>query len=302
MSLRLTVFDIQRYSLYDGPGIRTVIFLKGCPLHCAWCHNPESQAKTPELAFYSDKCSLCRACERVCPNNVHSFENSKHTINRNACIACGKCADYCNFSALRLIGKEYTIDEIMEEISKDEIFFAESGGVTFSGGEPFMQSEALLELLKRCKQKKYSVCIETSGFTNMDDIKKCAPYVDCFLYDCKETDVNNHKKYIGVDNALILGNLKLLNSLETTVILRCPIIPNVNDRLEHFEKIAQIAERYSCIHSVELMPYHPLGIPKAEQIGKECRFSHQALLQKSQAKRYANIIQKLTAKPVKVSG
>ena len=295
------VFNIQHFSLNDGPGIRTVIFFKGCSLNCAWCHNPESKSYLPELSFLKEQCIGCKKCVDACCKKVHFFENDNHYIDRNKCVFCGKCVDACPISALKVLGKQYTFDEIMAELAKDDVFFSNQGGVTFSGGEPFMQFGALYALLKRCKEKGYTTCIETSGYTSKENIVKAAKYTDCFLYDCKETDPENHKKYIGVDNKIILDNLSVLNKINATVILRCPIIPSVNDRKEHFENIARLANQYSCIKSIEFMPYHPLGISKSINIGKKTLFDDNRFMDKKEIETYYFEMKKITKIPIKIN-
>lgn len=262
------IFNIQHFSLNDGPGIRTVVFFKGCPLKCKWCHNPESQSTKPEIMFYNDRCILCKKCVEVCANNVHLITKDRHIIDREKCVGCGKCAKACSISAIEFMGREYTVDGVMDEIAKDDVFFGSEGGVTFSGGEPFAQFEFLYELLQMCKRKGYSVCIETSGFAKTDNILKAKEYTDYFLYDCKETDTQNHKKYIGCDMNLILNNLEALNKVGANIILRCPIIRGVNDREEHLRKIAEIAEKYENILRVEVEPYHSFGERKYSALGK----------------------------------
>ena len=302
MSKTANLFNIQHFSVNDGPGIRTVVFFKGCPLNCVWCHNPESKSREQELSFSRKKCILCKKCSEICPWDVHTFENNTHHIDRIKCTMCGKCVDECVFSALDVIGKAYSLDEIMAEIKKDDIFFGDEGGVTFSGGEPFMQFDALYELLKICKKEGYSTCIETSGFTTKENIIQASKYTDYFLYDCKETNSLNHKKYVGADNKLILENLSALCGVNAHVILRCPIIPGINDRQEHFDNIAKIANQYSCIKAIELMPYHPLGITKAAQIGKTSHYLDNQFMEIKTAKYYSECIKSKTDIPVKVNG
>jgi len=301
MSHYANIFNIQHFSLNDGPGIRTVVFFKGCPLNCMWCHNPESKSSTSELAYYSNRCTCCGKCADVCPQNAHSFLSDVHSINRQNCNLCGKCVENCNFQALEILGKQYTTDEIMYEIKKDDMFFTDGGGVTFSGGEPYMQYDVLYELLKKCKQIGYSTCIETSGYTSKDNIIKTSEFMDYFLYDCKEINVDNHIKYVGKSNKIILENLSVLDDVQANVILRCPVIPKINDYEKHFINIAELANKHSSIKSIEIMPYHPLGISKSEYIGKTSEFSDNTFLDREAANSYARIIQNHTKKSVKVN-
>lgn len=299
--LTADIFNIQHFSLNDGAGIRTVIFFKGCPLDCKWCHNPESKKKERELSFLKNKCVLCGKCEKICKNSVHKIKQGVHYIDRNSCMKCGKCVKDCLNSALCILGRKYTIDEIMKELSTDDIFFGEEGGVTFSGGEPFFQMDALYELLKECKKKGYSTCIETSGFTRKENIQKAAEYTDCFLYDYKISNEAEHEKFIGADNKIILQNLEILEKVKASVILRCPIIPGVNDKKEHFECIAKTANKYLCIKSIEIMPYHPLGISKASQIGEKSIFDNKDFLNKKSIEEYISELKELTNVSVKVN-
>lgn len=299
--IKANIFNIQHFSVNDGPGIRTVVFFKGCHLNCQWCHNPESKSKKGELSFNYDRCVMCGKCEKVCDKGVHTFLDDRHFIERKKCILCGRCTDVCNMSALKLIGKEYSIKEVMSEISKDEIFFGEDGGVTFSGGEPFGQFEALYELLKICKSKGYSTCIETSGYTSPENIIKASEYTDLFLFDCKESDEKRHKEYTGVGLEVIKNNLDMLNKTEAYVVLRCPVVPTLNDRLEHFEEIAKLAEKHKCIKAVEFMPYHPLGIEKCNQIGKESLYLNKEFADREVIEDYVSKISKGAKVPFKIN-
>lgn len=304
MSQTANVFNIQHFSLQDGPGIRTVVFLKGCPLDCAWCHNPESKSVKPELSFLVESCSNCRKCAAICAKGVHFFDeqaNEMHQIDRSRCVLCGQCTEVCSHSALKILGKTRSLEEIMSDIAKDDIFFGDTGGVTFSGGEPFLQFDALYELLQLCKQQGYSTCIETSGFAVPDHIVKSTAYTDYYLFDCKETDPERHKKYVGADNQRILSNLSLLNEKNAFVILRCPIIPGINDRTDHFLKIAELTAQYTCIKSVEFMPYHPLGIAKNQQIGKQSSYQNNSFMDKEKLESELAAIQNRFCVPVKIN-
>lgn len=295
------VFNIQHFSLQDGPGIRTVVFLQGCPLDCIWCHNPESKSFDPQLFFSNEKCVLCGSCVAACKEKCHIIKDGKHTINRADCIACGECDKVCSFDALRLSGKKYTVDQIMAELKKDDVFFGDDGGVTFSGGEPFAQPDFLLELLKKCKEKGYHTCVETSGYTSTKNIIEAAQYIDLFLYDCKETDSEKHKKFTGVDNDLILKNLEALQKLGAKVVLRCPIIPNCNDTEEHLMGIGRLANRFDCVTGVDLLPYHPLGLSKSKQLDIIPQYDQAEFLSKQKIMEFGEILKKNTVRPVAIS-
>lgn len=295
------LFNIQHFSLHDGPGIRTALFFKGCPLDCIWCHNPEGKSPQKTLSFLKERCVFCRGCEAVCPQGVHSFQTVEHRLFRQNCIYCGKCVDVCNYGALEILGKEYTIDEILRGVEKDKAYYGISGGITISGGEPFMQFEALIVLLKALKENGYHVCIETSGYTTSERIREAAKYTDLFLYDYKESDNERHIRYTGVCQDKILDNLYALDNVNAKVILRCPIIPSINDYVEHFEKIAETANKHNCIQSVEFMPYHPLGISKADSIGENYVYENDKFVEISLVENYCKITQQNTSKMVTIS-
>lgn len=299
--MSIALFNIQHFSIQDGPGIRTTLFLKGCPLNCVWCHNPEGKSIKPILSYLENKCKYCGKCAAVCPNGAHIFQDGNHKIDRSKCDSCGKCAQECCFGALEIFGKNYTVEEILTEVEKDRGFYGENGGVTISGGDPVMQYGALMELLSALKQKGYNVCIETSGYTSSDRIKKIAEYVDTFLYDFKHVNPEKHLEFTGVNSDKILENLYALDEVSTRVVLRCPIIPEINDYDEHFEGIARVANEHPSIKSIELMPYHPLGISKSLNIGEECEYKNDKFLSADLVEKYCEIIRKNTFKEVKVS-
>lgn len=261
------IFNIQKFCINDGPGIRTTVFLKGCPLKCAWCHNPESQSVKPELMFYKDKCVNCGRCAGVCTNGCHLFENGTHIFDRKNCKKCFECTK-TGCEALEKVGREISTDEVIKEVLKDKIFYDNSGGgVTLSGGEPLYQYDFSLEILKKAKENGLHTAIETCGFTSADKIKEISKYVDLFLFDYKETSSELHRKFTGIDNADIFKNLELLNKMGKSIILRCPIIPGFNAREEHFKGICNTANKFKNILHIELEPYHSLGESKYISLG-----------------------------------
>lgn len=264
------VFNIQKFSVNDGPGIRTTVFMKGCPLDCIWCHNPESKLKKPEVFFDATKCVCCERCRLCCSSACHEFLEKTHWYHREDCIMCGECVNQCYSGALEMAGYETSVSEVISEVMKDKAFYDNSGGgLTVSGGEPMYQFSFLYALLKAAKESGLHICLETCGFANEEQYRKIAPLVDIFLFDYKETDSKKHQEFTGVSNELILKNLFLLDELGCRIILRCPIIPTLNDRTEHFEGIAGTANQLKNILEINIEPYHPLGSSKAEHLGKE---------------------------------
>lgn len=270
MSEKAIVFDIQRASLHDGPGIRTTIFLKGCPLNCLWCHNPESVRSKRQLFFQIEKCINCGECARVCLENVHRVTSDGHDIDFAKCTFCGKCVEACNVSALRIIGKEMTTGEVMHEVLADIDFYKKSnGGITLSGGEPLLQFAFSLELLKMCKEAGVHTCVETSGEISPQKFSSILPYMDVLLFDYKVAGIADHKKYTGVSNERILKNLDTAYHSGVPIVLRCPIIPGVNDTDLHFSGIAELDKTYPDLNGIELLPYHTMGNSKRTSIGDE---------------------------------
>ena len=293
------VFNIQKFSINDGPGIRTTVFMKGCPLSCKWCHNPESHLVSAEILYDGRKCIGCRACAAVCKMGAHSFTEANHSFDRTACIRCGKCAEACVTHALDVSGKEMSAREVIDAVLRDKIFYRDGGGMTLSGGEPLMHPDFCTELLSLARENGIHTAIETSGYAPSEVIRRITPLVDLFLYDFKITDPDLHKEYTGVSNRRIYENLRLINSLGAKVVLRCPIIPGVNDTEEHFAGIADIANELSAITEINVEPYHPLGKSKSELLGKEYPMGDLSFPENETVNEWISAIAKRTAVPVK---
>jgi len=266
------IFDIQRFSTHDGPGIRTTVFLKGCPLRCLWCHNPEGLSPDPQLSFSPEKCIGCGNCVALCPNHVHRLEPSGegvvHVLNRERCRLCGTCANACVAGATEIVGRNVAVAEVMGEVLADRAFYGFSGGgLTLSGGEPMLQFDFSEALLRAAKGQGLHCCVETSGFAPRRHFESLLGLVDLFLYDYKETDPERHIEYTGVPNDLILENLRGLHAWGAQIALRCPIIPGLNDHEDHFAGIAALARQMPNLERIELVPYHPLGRGKIERLG-----------------------------------
>lgn len=262
-----TVFDIQHFSVGDGPGIRTTVFLKGCPLRCEWCHNPESLTGNPQIMYHRHKCVNCGQCIAVCPNRCHQMTDNGHRFDSADCINCRRCIKSCLFQALETVGKTMSVQEVMDAVEEDIVFYESSqGGLTISGGEPMYQPDFAIALARCAKEKNIHVCVETSGFCKGEKLLELSPYVDLFLFDCKATGAS-HKEFTGVDNVLILENLFMLDSRGAQIVLRCPIIPNKNLNDEHINGIIDVAKRLKNLMEIDLEPYHNIGVGKKQGLG-----------------------------------
>lgn len=262
-----TIFDIKRYSINDGPGIRTTVFFQGCPLACQWCHNPESRPRNPVLMVRQNRCVRCGDCIPACPESCITLDGTIHT-DRIKCKACGRCVKACVRGARELSGYATTVDKVMAVIERDIPFFDQShGGVTFSGGEPLMQPEFLRALLLKCRESGLHTVVDTSGFAPWPVLESMCDLVDLFLYDLKLLDEQRHIQYTGVSNRTILQNLKYLLEKGQTVLLRMPLVPEINDDEENLRQTGEFVAALPGKPMLELMPYHDLAAAKFESLG-----------------------------------
>ncbi len=270
------IFDIKRYAINDGPGIRVVIFFKGCNLHCAWCHNPESISASIEKMYAPVKCIKCGSCVEACPENAITLTPDGIITDPDLCKLCGKCAEVCPTKAIEMSGKVMTVAEIMDIIEKDRIFFDQSGGgVTFSGGEPLVHSKMLIELLDECRKRKIHTAIDTAGHASAETILEVAKRTDLFLYDFKMMDANLHRKWTNMGNDKILRNLKTLAEKGSQIIIRIPLVGGINDTDENIEETAKfISGLTGDIKTVHLLPYHNIAQNKYMKLGKTYEFEN----------------------------
>jgi len=263
------VFDIRRFALDDGPGIRTTVFLKGCPLSCMWCQNPESMHREAEIAFYPALCIQCGDCEKACPEKA-AHMNHPGRIIRERCVACGACVEKCPSTALKIVGKHYAGKALAEELLKDIIFYETSGGgVTFSGGEPAVHMDYLREVMRELKKHAIHIAIQTSGFFDIREFRnKLLPSIDLIFYDIKLFDTRKHKEYTGVGNEIILGNfMSLAEDKKEIIVPRTPLVPGITETEENLQQIGNFV-RNAGFGKHELLPYNPGGVSKMRSLGK----------------------------------
>ena len=270
-----TIFHIMQYCLSDGTGIRTTVFLKGCPLRCRWCQNPEGLEGRVEIGFRLDRCLGFGECFRACPNGAIASSGGRFTTIPGACRQCGTCVDACPTEARQRVGWEATAMDVVAEIAKDKVFFDESGGgATFSGGEPLMQHEFLAEILRACRAHNIHTAVETCGEAEPGIIDAIAKLTDILLYDLKSMDPETHRAFTGVDNTRILENLRRLASWHDGIIIRIPLIPGVNDDEENIERSKQFIASLGRVNAVHLLPYHTTGVEKYNRRGMKYQMPH----------------------------
>jgi pyruvate formate lyase activating enzyme len=271
------VFDIQKFAIHDGGGIRTLVFLKGCPLKCKWCSNPESLAAKPEIVFMANNCIACGKCQVVCTSGAirrAEATNAGLIIDRNLCILCGRCAKFCYAGAINIIGRYLSVPELMAIIERDRKFYHQSnGGVTFSGGEPAAQPEFLKAALEEARRRGIHTAIETSSFVPWDTYSSILRHVDLVLTDIKHMDDSEHKRLTGISNRLILDNLLRISRLGVPIRIRLPLIPGMNDPVRNLQETADFVHQLNTVQSLDILPYHRLGEMKWRQLEMECEVS-----------------------------
>ena len=262
------IFEIKRFAVHDGDGIRTTVFFKGCPLKCVWCHNPEGISPQSELAYFVQKCIHCGECLSVCPMGAHIMDDGKHIFYRDRCVACGKCAEACLGNALAFYGKEYTVEELLPILLKDKDFYQNSGGgVTLSGGECLLQADFCAELLQRLRENGIHTAVDTCGMISKSALDKVLPYTDVFLYDIKAFSEDVHKHCTGHGNGQILDNLMYLTGQGAAVEIRIPLVPGFNER--EVENIGQLLSGLKNLTKIRVLPYHDLAGSKYASLGME---------------------------------
>jgi pyruvate formate lyase activating enzyme len=266
------VFDIKRFSIHDGPGIRTTVFFKGCPLRCWWCHNPESQVHEPEMMFHGNRCVGCGACVDVCPQGAISLQGDVAATDAEKCVLCGTCAEVCYADAREIVGREMTAEDVAAEIERDVPFYDESGGgATISGGEPLLQVGFLRAVLRACKEREIHTALDTCGFAPWEALESVRGLVDLFLYDLKLMDDARHRAFTGASNEPILGNLRALAERGHAIALRVPLVPGINDDEENIRRIAVFAAALPRLQRVDVLPYHRAGTDKYSRMHRAYR-------------------------------
>ncbi|MDH6305428.1 pyruvate formate lyase activating enzyme [Parabacteroides sp. PF5-5] len=288
--MMVTILEIERFAIHDGPGIRTVVFLQGCPLRCSWCSNPESQQQKTQLLYLENRCTACGNCFNVCPHGAIRWEEGRPVFNRLQCVGCQTCSASCLQNAIRFAGKQMSVAAIMDVVRRDKEYYQTSGGgVTFSGGEAFMQADALIALLENCRAEGLHTAVETCGHVPPQQIRRALPWVDLFLFDIKHTDKTKLKQFTGADMDLILRNLHYIASHSPEkIILRTPVIPSFNNDISFMQSLFDLALETG-IQTVHLLPYHTLGTDKYRQMGLAYPYPHITPLTKEDLLSYKQI-------------
>ena len=268
-----TVLNMKRYAIHDGPGIRTTVFLKGCPLSCEWCHNPESQRERPEILYYEERCTLCGACVSACEHGAIGVMGDRLTLDQSLCVGCGACVRVCSNGARELAGRAMSVEQVVSEVVKDTLFYEESGGgVTLSGGEPLMQAEFTRDIAVRCHELDIHTALDTSGYAPEKELMKVAGTIDLFLYDIKVVDDVVHLAYTGVSNRSILRNLRMLDEMRKRIWIRFPVVPGVNDDERALSDLVDLLASLRAVEAVQVLPYHRAGAGKYRRLGREYAF------------------------------
>lgn len=289
-SMEGLVFDIQRFSIHDGPGIRTIVFLKGCPLSCRWCSNPESQSLKPVIMYQEMNCIHCGRCIAACKKGAINI-NNRDFINRDICTACGECVNVCPASALTLKGKKMTVEQVVKELKKDATSYRRSGGgITLSGGEPLVQSDFSKELLKACKAQGWHTAIETTGYARAETIEKVFPYVDLALMDIKNMNSEIHKECTGVSNEIILENAARVSKI-TKMVVRVPVIPEFNSSEQNIFETCRFVKTLNNVDTIHLLPYHTYGENKYRLLGRDYLMKESRNLNNDEIENLKSIVQ-----------
>ncbi len=299
--MKANIFNIQKFSVHDGPGIRTTVFFKGCPLKCIWCHNPESQSSGREILYDRDKCTLCGNCIKACRNNAIEIKKNVLETNMDKCTFNGDCTVCCINSARQIAGKEYSVDEVLKEALKDRVFYKNSkGGVTLSGGEPFVYVDFVEELLMKLKKENIHTAVDTCGEADFKILEEVSRYTDLFLYDLKSMDDNKHILYTGVSNVNIIENLIKLSKIHNNINLRLPLIEGINADDKNIIDILKLIKGTN-IKKINLLPYHDIAIHKYEKLGRDYNTEKMKRPTDDKLKRFKEMFEKEGYK-VKIGG
>jgi pyruvate formate lyase activating enzyme len=297
------VFDVKRFAIHDGSGIRTSVFLKGCPLSCRWCHNPESQRAGPEIFFDVASCVGCGACVSACPKGAVALRGGVAWTDRDACPGCGRCAAACPAQARAVVGRRWGLDELLSEIDRDVLFYDQSGGgVTLSGGEPLAQAEFSLAILEACRARRIHTAVDTCGYGPAEVVEAFADFTDLFLYDLKVMDGARHEAETGVANDQILANARLLDALGARMWVRVPLIPGLNDDVENLAAIGRFVRDLRSVEAVQVLPYHRAGEAKLKRLGRTKALPIVLGAGPQEVERAAEGLRRETGKPVTVGG